>query len=189
MRSVHDQMVLAVAEPGRVERHVHALRRETGLHVEERRQPVCRLADVAAAPAVFVRHGALHGPPIDCERDLPDTGARVTRADDQIADTRHRWFARELAADIAHTRARALFQRDVGPVEIDDGGVAVGVAVPGRAFDAFDALAGSAQVQVRAEVGAWNHHSVRGSQRLRGITLKARNTITEYMLDESPDSE
>ena len=115
-----EQMVLAIAHQRRVEPHVHALRPRARLQVQERREAVRRLAHVLAAPLVFVSYDALHDLPVDTERHLPDTGARVRRAEQNVARAFHSCFGGQRTAHFSGARTFGLFQQDVGGVEVHD---------------------------------------------------------------------
>src|SRR5205085_2868805 len=126
-------MMLPIAESSRVESHVRADGRAAGLDVEERGEPVRRLADVPAAPAVVVEHSPLRDLAIDAEHGLVDAGSGVARVERQVTGATDHRRAREFSADAAGRRPGGLFERDVRGVEVDDGGVAEWIAFALRA--------------------------------------------------------
>src|SRR6185437_10718228 len=102
-----------------------------------RGEAVGRLSDVTAVSAGFVEHGRLHRRTVDAHLRLVHARAGVGGGEGEVGGAGDGGCGCEFASYVGDVRAGGLFEGQVGGVEVDGGGVVVGVALAGGAFERF----------------------------------------------------
>ena len=148
----HEEAVRAVAQLRSVKTHVRTHRRKARLHVQERRQAVRRLADVLAAPVVFVEHVALHDLPVNREHSFVHARARIRCAEGHVRGAAHRGIRRQFAAHVRRSWAHRLFEDQIRRVHVHNCCVAVGITGVVGAGVFGHAAAGRLHVKMGAEI-------------------------------------